>query len=208
MELTVVANQTETNDVGGMIFTGTHGQYRWLTSAEQYMGDMVRLCPDVLLGRYVTVTSIDSGSPWLTDAQRTGGWSLRSGMAYSPRLTRVEELLYQRDGNDSPGDDEWYLFRAAPTHLGEILAGNPFEKGNEPRPGRLLVFVNWAAFVLHDSGPTAQSITQMFWEQMGWVQPDVYISDGRDNLTFVCNDEALFRSVHERLNDAENKTES
>jgi hypothetical protein len=204
----VVANQTETDDVGGTIFTGTHGQYRWLTSTEQYMGDMVRLCPDVLLGRYVTVTSIDSGSPWLTDAQRAAGWMLRSGMAYSPRLDSVDELLYQRDGNDSPGYDEWYVFHAAPTHLGEILTGNPVIKGNEPRPGRLLVFVNWAAFALHNPDPAAQSINQMFWEQMGWVQPDVYVSDGRDNLTFVCRDEALFQLVHQRLNEAENKTGS
>jgi hypothetical protein len=205
----VAANQTQTENAGGTIFTGLHGQYRWLTSAEQYMSDMVRLCPDVLLSRYLTVTSIDSGSPWLTDAHRAAGWEIHSGMAYSPRLATVDDLLYQRDGKDSPGYDEWYVFHVAPTHLGEILLENPFEKGNEPRPGRLLVFVNWPAFVLHNPDPIGQSINQMFWEQIGWVQPDVYISDGRDNLTFVCRDEALFRSVHQRLLiDAENKTGS
>lgn len=119
---------------------------------------------------------------------------------------RLEELFYQRDGNDCPGYDEWCVFDAAPNHLGEILNGNPFQKGNEPRPGRLLVFVGWAAFVLHDPDPVVQSINEMFWQQLDWVQPDVYVSDGRDNLAFVCKEEALFESVHRHLTAALNTT--
>ena len=188
------------------IFTGAYGQYRWLTSTEQHIGDIVRLCPDVLLGRYLVVTSIDSGSPWLTDAQRDAGWSLRSGMAYSPRLVSVEKLIYQCDGNDSPGYDEWYLFHATPTHLDEILTGNPFEPGNRPRPGRLLAFVSCLAFVLHSTDANAHSFHQLFWDQMAWVQPDVYVSDGCDSLTFVTRDESLFGSVHQRLSETRHHT--
>lgn len=127
-------------------------------------------------------------------------------MAYSQRVSSLEELFYQRDGNDCPGYDEWCVFDAAPNHLGEILNGNPFQKGNEPRPGRLLVFVGWAAFVLHDPDPVVQSINEMFWQQLDWVQPDVYVSDGRDNLAFVCKEEALFESVHRHLTAALNTT--
>jgi len=191
---------TESPD--GNIFSGTRGQYHWLTSTEQYMGHLVQLCPDVLLGRYVIVTSIDGGSPWLNDAQRAAGWELRSGMAYSRRISSVEELFYQRDGNDCPGYDEWYVFDATLNDLGEILNGNPFEDGNKPRPGRLLVFVGYTGFVLHDPDLLEHSITEMFWSQLDWIQPDVYISDGRDNLTFVCKQEDLFKSVHQRLSRA------
>ena len=85
-------------------------------------------------------------------------WELRSGMAYSQRILSVEELFYQRDGNDCPGYDEWYVFDATPNDLGETLHGNPFEDGNKPRPGRLLVFVGWAAFVFHGCEAEAKGI--------------------------------------------------
>lgn len=181
------------------MYSGSRGEYRWLTSVEQYMGDFVRLCSDTLIGRYLTVTGIDGGSPWLTEAQRTVGWQLRSGMAYSKLVSGVEELFYQRDGKDCPGYDEWYVFDTPPQHLGDILSGNPFEDGNEPQPGRLLVMVGWAGFVLHDDDRHAQTINQMFWHQLDWIRPEMYIGDGRDNLTFVCKDAPLFESVYSCL---------
>ncbi len=189
----------ETQDSDSTIVTGAHGQYHWLTSTEQYMGQFVQLCADVLLSRYLTVTSIDSGSPWLTDPQRAAGWSLRAGFAQSQRVSGIEELFFQRDGDSCPGYDEWYLFDAAPAHLREILNGNPFEQGNAPQAGRLLVFVNWGSFVLHDPDPVLQPITEMFWQQLDRVRPLAYIGDGRDSLTFVCRDKEMFKSVHRRL---------
>jgi hypothetical protein len=187
---------------GGTIYTGTRGPHYWLTSIEQYMGAVVQLCPDVIPGRYLTVTAIDGGTPWLTDAQRAAGWRLRSGMAHSQRVSAIEELFYQRDGADGPGYDEWYLFDTPAQHLGEILAGNPFVEENKPRPGRLLVFVVWGGFALHEMDPAEQTFTDMFWQQMDWIQPEVYISDGRESLTFVCKDRGLFESVHDRLSHA------
>jgi hypothetical protein len=180
---------------GGTIYTGTRGDYHWLTSTQHYMGDFVRLCSDAVLGRYLAITAIDSGSPWLTKTQRLVGWQLRSGIAYSQRVSSVEELFYQRDGNDCPGYDEWYVFDTPPQHLGEVLCGNPFVEGNTPQPGRLLVMVGWADFMLHSDDP-AQTINEMFWRQLDWIRPKVYVSDGRDNLTCVCRDLALFESIH------------
>lgn len=181
------------------IFCGLHGPYHWLAGTEQYIGQLVQLCPDAILGRYLVVTSTDSGIPPLTDAHLLAGWSLRSGMAYSPRVSNLEELFYQSDGEDATGFDEWFLFDLPPPSLGARFTGNPFEKGNEPQPGLLHTFVNWGAFVIHDSNPSLQVARDMFWKQMDWVQPDVYIGDGGDNLTFISKDEALFKSVHLRL---------
>jgi len=185
--------------VGGTMYSGSRGEYHWLTSIEQYMGDFVLLCSDAILGRYLVVTSIDSGSPWLTEAQRAVGWQVRSGMAYSQRVSSVEELFYQRDGTDCPGFDEWYVFDTPPQHLGEILCGNPFAEGSQPQPGRVLVMVGWGAFVLHNDDPALQTINEMFWRQLDWIRPEVYLSDGAKNLTFVCRDLQLFESVHARL---------
>lgn len=182
------------------IITGTHGGYYWLTDSDQYIGTLVRICADAVLGRYLAVTSIDSGSAWLTDRQQASKWQLRSGIAYSPRLADVEDLFYQRDGAESPGYDEWYVFDAPPTDLGEVIRENPFLEANAPRPGRLMVFVNYVGFSLHDSA--WDSVSAMFWRQMEWIQPAAYIADGSDYLTFVCKDRQLFDSVCQRLTNA------
>jgi len=91
---------------GGEVYSGSRGEYHWLTSPERYMGDFVRLCSDVLLGRYLTVTCIDGGTPWLTEPQREAGWQLRSGIAYSRPVSSVQDLFYPRDGDDCPRYDE------------------------------------------------------------------------------------------------------
>jgi hypothetical protein len=46
----------------------------------------------------------------------------------------------------------------------------------------------------------------MFWQQLDWVQLDMYVSDGRDTLTILCKEEALFETVHRRLTAALNTT--
>jgi hypothetical protein len=183
------------------IFTGTHGDYCWLASTEQYMGDLVRFCPDLVLNRYLVVTRIDSGTPWLTGKQRERGWRLQLGMAYSPPIATVEELFYQRDGLDAPGFDEWYVFDE-PRDLGGILEGNPFLPENAPKPGRLLAFVGWLGFAPGSADPVFQRVQEMFWRQMEWVQPDLYISDGNESLNVVCKDRDLLNSIHRRLSEA------
>ncbi len=185
-----------------IIWTGQRGDYRWLTSTEQHMGTVVQVCPDAILNRYLAVTAIDSGIPWLTDRQRIKGWQVRSGIAYSSRVETVEDLFYQQDGAAIPGFDEWYLFDAPPADLGEIIEGNPFLESYAPGPGRMMVFVGYFAFVIHDPDPAIQPLVEMFWRQLERIRPEAYISDGRDNLTFVCRDRRLFDSVHQRLRNA------
>lgn len=179
--------------------TGSRLGYRCLTSTEHYMGDFVRLCPEALLGRYLAVVKTDSGSPWLTDQQRTAGWQVRSRIVRSPRLVSTAELFYQRDGADGPGYDEWYLFGSEDVDMGEIQEGNPFLEENAPRPGLLMTFVGYLGFSILDPDPTWECFTTMFWDQLAWLQPESYISDGSECLTFVTRDEALFESVHQKL---------
>jgi hypothetical protein len=121
---------------------------------------------------------------------------------YSPRITTVEELSYQRDGADSPGYDEWYVFDAPPAELGEITRESPFVETHAPRPGRLTVLVNYSAFVIHDIDSAVQFIVEIFWRQLEWVQPCAYVADGPSHLTFVCTNRQLFDSVFQRLNAA------
>ena len=165
------------------------------------MGTLVEICPEVVLGRYLAVTSIDSGDAWLTDKQRLAGWQLRSGIAYSPLLTTRGDLIYQTDGLDVPGYDEWYLFETKGADLGEPIKENFFEPINAPRPGHLLVFVNQLAFTI-DPTPDVQFFAEMFWRQLEWIRPESYVSDGQDQLTFLTRNDTFFDTVYERLSKA------
>jgi hypothetical protein len=42
-----------------MFTVGSQGSYQWLVTEEDF--DLLQLCPEIVLGKYVAITSIDSG---------------------------------------------------------------------------------------------------------------------------------------------------
>lgn len=42
-----------------MLSLGSQGAYEWLVTDENF--DLLQLCPEIVLAKYVAVTSIDSG---------------------------------------------------------------------------------------------------------------------------------------------------
>ena len=48
---------------------GSQGEYQWLTMVDRDISALLRLCPDVVLGKYLAVTSIDGGTPRLTEQE-------------------------------------------------------------------------------------------------------------------------------------------
>lgn len=123
------------------IVVGSHGAYQWLTSDQHYIDDIVRSCPEVLLGRYLAVTSTDSGDPkWW--AENLLSWECRGRIAYSPHLETTGAISYQTHGRGNAGFDEWYTF-TTPTDLGEVIFDeNPWTEESRARSGRIIAFVN------------------------------------------------------------------
>jgi hypothetical protein len=179
-------------------YRGLRGSYGWLTSTEDYSGTILRLCPEVVIGRYLAVTSVDSGTVRLEERQKAAGWESRRGIAYSPRLCSIDEIPHQFHGRNVPGYDEFYTFQAR-CDIGERSQGNIFLKEFAPGAGRTVVFVNWLSFVLHDPDPAAQTLVDLFWPQLERLQPESYIADGRDCLTFVSRNLELLDVAYDRL---------
>jgi hypothetical protein len=177
----------------GGIATGTHAGYQWLTSDRHCIGDIVRLCPEAIIGRYLAVTSTDSGDPhWW--AEKLSGWECRGFTGYSPRVERLDGILYQIDGPEAPGFDEWWTFDSA-HDLGEVIQGNPWTEEALARPGRFLTFVNY--FYLPEASHETEDLLlwKEFWNQIVKHQPESYISDGREAVTFVSRNPQLFEKV-------------
>jgi hypothetical protein len=167
-----------------MLTLGSQGVYEWLVTDERF--DLLQLCPEIVLGKHVAVTSIDSGQLMPTDKETAAGRHSHEKIAYSPKIQHAEELPRE-------GWDEWYIFND-PTDLGTShLQENIFEV---PRGrGHLSVFVNYC-FALHQ--PEMESIASLFWQQMDWVRPESYVADN-DYLNFVSMNKTLFASVHDAV---------
>ncbi len=164
---------------------GSHGAYKWLSSRHD-LDDLLKLCPDVVLGKYLAVTSIDSGYRSPSAEETSAGWESRRGIAYSPLIRSVEKLL-------RGGWDEWYVF-AQPADLGVSRLGeNIFDSAL--KAGEVGVFVNYG-FTLHL--PERAGPADLFWNQVDHIQPESYIADN-DYLTFVTRDESLFGAVAKAL---------
>jgi hypothetical protein len=163
-----------------MLTVGSEGLYEWLVSDQQF--DLLQLCPEVVLGKYVAITSIDSGSFAPTEAETAAGWQSRGKIAYSPRVQSVEEI-------PSAGWDEWYVFDQLVDLGTSHLAENIFEVPQEQ--GHVSVFVNYG-FALYPS--ERSSLATLFWPQIARIRPESYVADN-DYLTFASVNKTLFAIV-------------
>ena len=83
---------------GRVVRRGVHKHYEWLTcTGDVYMGTVLNACPELVLSRYVAVPSIDSGVLRLSEENLLAGWTARGGIGYSPVVTALDQLEYQRD---------------------------------------------------------------------------------------------------------------
>jgi hypothetical protein len=156
---------------------GIHGEYQWLTMLECDISGLLRLCPEVVLDRYLAVTSIDSGTLKLTDQERRDGWWTADEarvfrgsswghredrddwkVAYSPRINSIHGLPNETHDECCAGFDEWLVFDAS-APVTEMEA-----------------FVNWSGFRLYD--PEWKWCAERLWEQMERLRPDSYLADG------------------------------
>lgn len=172
------------------IATGSHGDYDWLSTDRFELENLLQKCPQIFIGKFVAVTSWDSGFLSLTTDQERAGWQSKNGITHSPRIESIKEL-------SCGGFDEWYL-STSPLNLGEPWRDNVFKAPD--RPGNLCVLVNFGDFGLHNSGPL-QALTTIFWRQMDWIQPESYVADGNAFLTFVTRNKGLFAEALHALKD-------
>ena len=173
-------------DADHLLQTGSTKDYQWLVSTDRQL-DVLECCPDVVLGKYVAVTSFDSGPLGLTEAQTSAGWVSQGEIAYSPEIHHVDMV-------PQAYFSELYVF-GAPTILG-VLADphkNIFE--SEMKQGQVHAFVNFD-FGFHDPGYA--DLSQMFWQQLGWMKAESYLAEN-DYLIFVTANPKVFAPVYEAL---------
>jgi hypothetical protein len=91
------------------------------------------------------------------------------------------------------GFDEWYIFQGQPPQLGSLCHTNIFE--SKIAPGTVFQFINFDSFRFSD--PQMNAISDLFWEQMHWIQPESYVADSEDCLLFATRDPRLYETVQQ-----------
>lgn len=176
-------------DFEPMNLTGSRGPYRWFVTKHDDLPTLIESCPQFLAGRYIAVTSVDSGPKVLTDEEKSLGWHSRNDIAYSPQVPwSVDGHLEGAWAGQCEGYDEWYVFES--THdLGTLCHGNVFE--SDLAAGKIWSFVNYAdGFALYN--PEMSDLTNLFWKQLEWIHPESFVADGGTFMTFVSRNESIF----------------
>lgn len=186
------------NNSQPITFKGSHGPYRWFVTRQDDLATLLESCPQSVAGKYISVTSLDSGAMFLSEDEKALGWHSRNEIAYSPQVTLSEDdRLRAVSVEQCAGYDEWYVFDSPPD-LGALCHSNVFE--SELASGKIWTFVNYDdGFSLHN--PENSAITSLFWKQLDWIQPESFIADGGSFLTFVSRNEAVFVAVCNTLKD-------
>ncbi len=167
------------------INTGSHGAYEWLVS-NRSLDDLLRVCPEIVVAKYVAVTSCDSGPLTLNEVERAVGWVSRNGIAYSPRVLSAQAMPREQF-------DEWYVFEN-PIDLGRLVLASASVFETPLRADEVHAFVNFGGFALHS--PKMEDIVELFWRQFDRIHPKSYIAEG-DYLTVVSADRRLLASVRQ-----------
>jgi hypothetical protein len=173
-------------DADHLLQTGSANGYHWLVSTNRQL-DVLECCPDVVLGKYVAITSFDSGALRLTEEQRSAGWVSRGEIAYSPEIQHVNTV-------PQTYFSELYVFDA-PTNLGVLAAPSAKIFESEMQQGQVHTFVNYD-FGFHD--PEYADLAHMFWRQLGWMKAESYLAEN-DYLIFVTANAKVFAPVYEAL---------
>jgi hypothetical protein len=173
-------------DADNFLQTGSTNGYQWLVSTDRQF-DVLQCCPEIVLGKYVVITSFDSGPLELQEAERSAGWVSQGEIACSPLIQRVDTV-------PQAYFSELYVF-GAPQNLGALAdpKKNIFE--SEIKQGQVHPFVNFD-FGFHD--PEYAHLSQMFWQQLGWMKAESYLAEN-DYLIFVTASPKVFGRVYEAL---------
>ena len=173
-------------DADHLLHTGSTNEYQWLVSTNRRV-DVLECCPDVVLRKYVAITSFDSGPLALTEAQRSASWVSRGGIAYSPEIQHPDMV-------PQAYFSELYVF-SAPTNLGALADPNKNIFECEMQQGVVHAFVNFD-FGFHDL--EYADLAQMFWRQLGWMKAESYLAEN-DYVIFVTANPQDFGRVYDAV---------
>jgi hypothetical protein len=155
-----------------VIHSGRHDDYFWLASdsPRAHLPVVLASCPELVVGRFVAITSFDSGPLTPSDEERAAGWTFDGRVMYSPRITAATPVPHEQF-------DEWLVFDEETRELPELE-----------------VFINWGGFTLaveQEQPDHYRELRERLWAQLARVSAESYVGEG-DRFLLASSNRAVF----------------
>jgi hypothetical protein len=166
--------------------TGKNGIYSWLI-CDCSLGELVKRCPEIVLGYYIAITAFDSGPLKLSEDEQKRGWREESPVAWSPKVSSTDIL-------PRGGYDEWYVFSSPSSFKPQQIFVNLGIQLKDPSYLLENLEPTWDRVGLIANIERIHEIQSRFWSQLISIQPESYLADG-DKLILVTSNSELFASA-------------
>lgn len=170
------------------MFTGKQGRYYWLEQVNLRFGDVLKICPEFVEGKYLVITSFDSGSLTLTDEEFGKGWLQHDDLAINPFIESVNDIPYDEY-------DEWYIFSKAPLLEGfKVFVNDSLFSLRDPEYLTLDAAPTWDLVGRRDQAERVKDLQELFWLQLELKEPETYISAG-DKFILATKKQDLYKKI-------------
>jgi len=172
------------------MFTGKQGKYYWLEQVNLCLADVLKVCPEFVEGKYLVITSFDSGPLRLIDEEFKRGWLQHDDLAINPLVESVNDIPYDEY-------DEWYIFLKAPL-LEEFKVFVNYSLFSLRDPEYLMIETEptWDLVGRKDQAERVKDLQELFWLQVELKDPETYISTG-DRFTLATQKRDLYEKIIE-----------
>jgi hypothetical protein len=170
------------------MYIGSYGEYKWIVTLNFNFNDLLKKCPNVLLSKYLVITSFDSGPLIPNQEEIENGWTIYENTMCSPVLDSLENLPYDNY-------DEWYVFKK-PNEFVNTKTFVNYSGFTLRNPSYLLenADITWDKKAILEDIEIIENLHQEFWNQIQKLSPESYIANG-DNFIYVTNNNLLYNMV-------------
>jgi hypothetical protein len=171
---------------------GNHNRYFWLESEDARLFDLLRICPQVVEGKYVVVTACDSGPLKLVEEERALGWTTQGPLAYSPKIERADWV--------PQGEyDEWYIFPAATRmDIPEVFVNDSGFTFLDPGQQQKVLDPTWDREMHAEWREILSEKQSRFWRQLEAIRPETYVAEG-NRLILVTSNLGCYETIRQHL---------
>ena len=172
------------------MFTGKQGKYYWLEQVNLLFDDVLKVCPDFVEGKYLVLTSLDSGPLKLTDEEFKRGWLQHGELAINPLVESVADIPYDEY-------DEWYNFSQAPLlEEFKVFVNDSLFSLRDPEFLIIEAEPTWDLVGRRDQAERVKDLQELFWLQLELKEPETYISAG-DTFILATQRHDLYKKIIE-----------
>ncbi|HET9790806.1 MAG TPA: hypothetical protein VFR08_05840 [Candidatus Angelobacter sp.] len=160
------------------MFHGVQGEYRWIESASHGIEDVLRVCPEVAIGKSWAVTAFDKEKLAAVLDDNLQSWQVSGSALLIPPVADLSQAPYNIFS-------EWYTFSGTvPQHKFYTFVRHPWFSLGPAAMSPSHTNTNW----------DLKRMQRLFWQEMEAAAPESYISSGQ-RLIFVSRNAGYFSAV-------------